>query len=180
MATIGPAQAKIEIFTFKEGLLSAVAHDLLIVADSFEIGTAGDSWPPESVAARVDARSLRVVGAVVGGSVDASVLSRRDLEKIRKNMMSDVLGAKRHAQVAFESTEVGETELRGALSIAGVRRDVVWQVDQEGDGVVASITLHQPDFRIKPFTAMFGTLKVKPDVKVRVTIDGAEAPESAQ
>jgi hypothetical protein len=32
------------------------------------------------------------------------------------------------------------------------------------------VTLHQPDFRIEPYRAALGALKIKPDVRVRVRI----------
>ena len=42
---------------------------------------------------------------------------------------------------------------------------------------VAEVLLHQPDFGVKPYSAMLGTLKIKPDVRVRVSVpaDGIDA-----
>ena len=38
------------------------------------------------------------------------------------------------------------------------------------DILVAEVSLHQPDFGIKPYSAMLGTLRVKPDVTVVVSL----------
>jgi hypothetical protein len=43
-------------------------------------------------------------------------------------------------------------------------------VHKEGDDVVGEVTLHQPDYGIKPYSAMLGTLKIRPDVKVRIRL----------
>ena len=32
------------------------------------------------------------------------------------------------------------------------------------------LTLHQPDFGITPYRAMLGTLKIRADVQIRVTV----------
>ena len=34
----------------------------------------------------------------------------------------------------------------------------------------AEVTLHQPDYGIKPYSAMFGALKIKPDIRVRLRL----------
>jgi len=37
---------------------------------------------------------------------------------------------------------------------------------------VAEVPIHQPDFGIKPYSAMLGALKVKPDLVVRCSVPG--------
>ena len=46
-------------------------------------------------------------------------------------------------------------------------------MQQRSDRYVAEITLKQPDFGIKPFRTALGTLKVKPEVIVRVEVPAA-------
>ena len=159
------ATAECRVFTFKEGLLSAVAHDLEIEVTRFTIDVTEDGSAVKGV---FDATSLRVIDAMANGRRNPGALSDKDKRKIEGNIVSEVLSAKKHPEVRFESTEVTDTLVRGRLAIGGRSRDV--RLTREGD--TARVTLHQPDFGIKPYSAMLGTLKIKPEVEVRVTLRG--------
>lgn len=162
MPTYDASSAECRVFTFKEGLLSAVAHDLELDVGRFEIEVSEDG----SITANFDAASLRVVGAVVGGRSSPGTISAKDKAKIEANILSDVLHPGKHPKIRFESTEVGETSIRGRLELNGRARDI--SLRRDGDEV--KVTLHQPDFGVKPFSAMFGTLKIKPDLEVRLRL----------
>lgn len=155
--------ARCRVFTFKEGLLSAVAHDLEIEVGTFRVELSEDGT---KATATFDARSLRVLDAVVDGRRSPGTLSDRDKRKIEDNIVADVLSAKRHPEIRFESTEITDTAVRGRLTMAGRTHDV--RCRRDGDVVTA--TLHQPDWGIKPYSAMLGTLKLKPDVRVELTL----------
>ncbi|MCA9605747.1 MAG: YceI family protein [Myxococcales bacterium] len=155
--------ARCRVFTFKEGLLSAVAHDLEIDVSRFTVDLADDG---ATVTATFDARSLKVLHAMVDGHPSSSTLSDRDKQKIEDNIVSDVLAAKKHGEIVFTSTEVTDDAVRGRLTMAGRTHEV--RAQRDGDRVTA--TLHQPDWGIKPFSAMLGALKIKPDVKVELTL----------
>ena len=163
MATYDASTAECRVFTEKEGLLSAVAHDLEIDVERFEVRVADDG----SIEATFDAGSLRVLDAVVDGRRSPGTLSDKDKRKIEDNIRKDVLKTKKHPEVRFRSSEVGEGSIRGRLEICGKGRDVTLTRSGEDE---AEVTLHQPDFGIKPFTAMLGTLKIKPDVRVRIRL----------
>lgn len=162
--------ADCRIFTFKEGLLSAVAHDLELVVGTFEIDVAEDR---AEVSATFDPGSIRVVDAVVDGRRSPGTLSDKDKKKIEANIVSDVLG-RRSQPIRFRSSEVRPLssdagwEVRGELTLTGRTVAVTVPVRREPDALVGEVTLHQPDFGIKPYSAMLGALKVRPDVRVRV------------
>jgi len=162
MPTYDATNAECRVFTFKEGLLSAVAHDLELDVGRFEVEVAGDG----SIRASFDPTSLGVVHALSNGAPAPDALSRRDRAKIDANIAKDVLHPKRHPSIRFESTEVTDEQVRGRLELHGRTRDIT--LDRRGDEVEA--TLHQPDFGIAPFSAMLGTLKIKPDVRVRLRL----------
>src|SRR5438067_12278300 len=61
MTRIGQDTGSIEVFTFREGARSALGHDLRLRASRFDIEVLADS-----VTARADASSLRVVSAMRG------------------------------------------------------------------------------------------------------------------
>ncbi|MCZ7685148.1 MAG: hypothetical protein M5U28_42815 [Sandaracinaceae bacterium] len=56
--------ADCRVFTYKEGLLSAVAHDLELSVRSFDIELSEDR---SRITARFDARSIEVVEPIVEG-----------------------------------------------------------------------------------------------------------------
>ena len=65
MPTYGPRDAEVLVFTFKHGLLSAMAHDLKLRATSFEVEVDEEH---RRVRAKFDPASLRVVSAMRDGN----------------------------------------------------------------------------------------------------------------
>ncbi|MBX3274391.1 MAG: YceI family protein [Sandaracinaceae bacterium] len=163
MPSYDATSARCAVFTFKEGLLSAVAHDLELEVGRFTVEVSDDG---ASIRARFEAGSLRVVEPIVDGRRAPGTLSDKDKRKIEENLRDDVLHAKRHPEIVFESTEVTDTRVVGRLTMNGATREVRCT----RDGERASATLHQPDWGIKPYSAMLGTLKIKPDVRVELAL----------
>jgi polyisoprenoid-binding protein YceI len=158
MARFEPPAADCRVFTYKEGLLSPVAHDLEIEVTRFHVEVDG------AVSARFDAASLRVVRSIGG------TLSARDRAEIERNIRDHVLHAARYPWIEFRSTEIADHTVRGVLSLCGRERPLTVEARREGERTVVEATLHQPDFGIKPFTAMLGTLRIRADVRVRVSV----------
>ena len=172
MAHYDAETADVTVFTQKEGLLSAIAHDLRIRVDRVSIDVADDG---SSVRGTFDARSLRVVSAMRDGRDAGGLLSDRDRRQIEGHVVDDVLAAKRWPEIKFTSTSVVKRDaatwaIVGDVTLAGVSRRIETVARREGERVVAEVVLHQPDFGIKPFRAALGTLRVQADVRVRVSI----------
>lgn len=163
--------AQCRVFTFKEGLLSAVAHDLELEVGSFEVELADDRG---AVTATFDPRSIRVLHAMADGHPNPGGLGAKDKDKIAATIVSDVIPVKKHPTIRFVSKEItpvdGGWRVRGTLELAGRSREITVPVSAEGDAALAEVTLHQPDFGIKPYSAMLGALKIKPDVKVTLRV----------
>ena len=163
--------ARCFVFTFKEGLLSAVAHDLEIEVARFQIDV---DERTRTVEGRFDAASLRVVCAMRDGKEDKSALSDSQKREIEGNIARDVLVSAKYPEVRFVSTSVdgaGDAfHVKGQLALHGKRKTVDVAVRKERSRYVATATVHQPDFGIRPYTALFGTLKVKADVEVRIVV----------
>ena len=151
------------VFTEKEGLLSAAAHDLKIRVGRFQLRIEDGS-----VEAEFDAGSLRVVCALRGGADAPNALSAKDRAEIEANIAGKVLHARAHPAIRFRSRTVSADRVEGTLSLHGKERDLAVQVRREGDRAVAECTVHQPDFGIQPYSAAFGTLRVKASVTVRL------------
>lgn len=163
MLRYDPSNAEVLVFTFKEGLLSAVAHDLKLRVTKFTLEVEGSS-----VKGEFDADSLKVVAAMKDGRENpAALISIGDIEK---NMRADVLEVKKHQSIRFESSSITASEVVGRLTLHGVTKEVRGARKDGGGKRVAEFQLDQRDFGIKPYSAMLGTLKLKPEIVVRVTM----------
>jgi hypothetical protein len=153
--------AKVLVFTFKEGLLSAMAHDLKLELTKFSIDVTGGT-----ITGDFETASLRVVTPMKDGEEHAGLLPTKLYAEIEKNTATDVLHVSRFPNAKFVSTAITETSVTGTLTLCGQSRTVTGA----RSGTTAEFTLDQRDFGVKPYSAMLGTLKVKPEVKVRITL----------
>src|SRR3954468_1462542 len=173
MTRIGQDTGSIEVFTFREGALSALGHDLRLRASRFDIDVLADS-----VVARVDAGSLRVAAAMRAGTPAEGTLSEKDKAEIERNCAREVLEAHRHPEATFVSSEVKQTDggwsVRGTLTIHGVPHEGTFDVQRKDGKAVARIDVDLRSFGMKPYSAMLGALRVKPQVLLVV-----EAPVPA-
>ncbi len=150
------------VFTFKDGLLGKLGHDLVFDVDRLSAQIEGNQ-----VRVEIEGASLRVRGAMEHGRVQA--VSDRDRADIEGNARK-VLDVGKHPTIHFEGVREDD-RVRGALTLHGVRRELAFAVTTEGPLLAASIPIHQPDFGIAPFKAALGALRLKPDVRVEVRID---------
>ena len=159
------------VFTFKEGVLSAVAHDLKIRVEKPSLTLDPSA---RTLQARFETNSLRVVCAMRDGREDPSALSASDRHKIEETLRDEVLHTSRHPEVTARATWTSASSDRarveGTLTLHGASRPFTSEARAEGGRWVVEVRLHQPDFGIKPYSAMLGALKVKPDVIVRVSV----------
>ncbi len=171
------ATAECLVFTYKEGLLSAIAHDLEIRVERFDVDVDEAAL---AVRARFDPASLRVVTALREGAPMPGALSNADKSKIEQNIRDDALETREHAEIRFVSSAITRegkgARIAGDLTLHGKTRPVTLEARAEGDRLVAEVRLHQPDFGIKPYSAMLGALKIKPGVLVRCALPLASLP----
>ena len=178
MTRIGQDTGSIEVFTFREGALSALGHDLRLRASRFDIEVLADS-----VTARADASSLRVVSAMRGEMPADGTLSDRDKAEIERNCAREVLEAHEHPEATFVSSAVKETgggwSVRGTLTIHGVAHEGTFDVRRQDGKAVARIDIDMRRFGMKPYSAMLGALRVKPKVLVVVDVPAPAGAGSA-
>lgn len=157
------------VFTYKDGLLSRVGHDLKLRCDAFTVDL-GES----AVDARFDVSAFTCLSAMKGGREKPGTLSDKDKRQIIQNMHKDVLDPRRHPEVHFHSDDVSREgnalKVKGELTLNGRTRPLTATARRVAGRWVAEVELDQTDYGIKPFSALMGTLKVKPRVKVRVTL----------
>ncbi len=160
--------ADVFVFTFKDGALSALAHDLKLKVGRVELEAS-----EESVTATLDAGSLKVVCARKDGHDNPGSLLKLLHAEIEKNLVKDVLESAKFPKVSFTSTRVTATEIVGQLTLHGVTKEI--RCKRSPDGTVEA-RLDQRDFRIKPYSAAFGTMKVKPEVIVTAKLLSPASP----
>ena len=171
MVVYDASNAECHVYTYKEGVLSAIAHDLKIRVSAFRIEVADGEG---GIQGEFDAASLSVVCAMNGTREAHSSLSESDKRKIERNIRKDVLNISRFPFIRFRATEVREAVtgpiVSGELELRGRRRSVeAFGVEQDGR-LVFSVSLNQPDFGIQPYRAMMGTLRIQPRVKVHLSV----------
>jgi YceI-like domain len=153
--------------TARKGAAAKAGHDLVIEVTSWSATLKlADDQAQSSLELDADAGSLKVREGT-GGVMELSDDDRREIER---NIDDEVLG--RHA-VEFRSTAVqGDDDplrVRGDLTLAQRTNPVEFELVLGADGAISgSATLTQSDWGIKPYTALFGALKVADEVRVEV------------
>jgi len=170
--------AAIYIYTFKEGLLSKLAHDLRLTLGRFEISARGTE-----VSARFETASLTVDGAMRAGKLERTELSESDRRKIRENLLGDVLHTRDHGEARFVG-RAGSREppftVEGDLTLCGVTRPLSLMLLVRGERLVADVEITPSLWGIKPFRALGGTLRVQDRVVVRVDASAAWLSHGAE
>lgn len=168
---LDPVSAECLVLTHKEGVLSALAHDLRIRVTRFAVEVDEDQWRVEG---RFDAGSLQVVCAMRGGVDALEDLASTDKRRIEESIVREVLEAGRYPEIRFVSTSAtacgDELAVTGLLALHGRARELVVDVRRSEGAWVAVANVHQPDFGIRPYSALLGTLRVRPDVAVRFVV----------
>jgi len=153
--------------TARKGAAAKAGHDLVIEVTSWSATlTVAEDSAQSSLELEADAGSLKVREGT-GGVMELGDDDRREIEQ---NIDDEVLG--RHP-IEFRSSSVdgaGEgLRVRGDLTFAKRTHPVEFDLRVGGDGAIGgSATLKQSDWGIKPYTALFGALKVADEVEVEV------------
>jgi hypothetical protein len=96
-------------------------------------------------------------------------LGDEDKENILKTIDDEVLEKR---NITFRSASVtggdGHYQVDGELTLAGASRPLTFDLRVDDGAVHAAATVTQTRFGMKPFSALFGTLKVLDDVEVRL------------
>jgi hypothetical protein len=155
---------RIQVFTYKEGLLSPIAHDLRLRLDRFEIShdeaeVEGRFWPD----------SLVVEGAIEQGRLNENVLSAAQREEILDNVRRKILHTDAHPEARLLAKVVarGETyEVIGTLELAGSPRPVSLVVRATDRRLQGDLELRPSQWGIKPFRALLGAIRLADRVRV--------------
>jgi len=177
-------RGRILLTTLRAGLAAQAGHDLTIEPASWsgELEVGADA-APVSLEVRIDMSSL----VVRDGSGGLKPLSDRDRREIAATARK-VLSVPRHPDATFSATafesaspdqgggDQGGGVITGTLTLAGRSRPLRLAVRPSGPGgYVATASVTQSDFGIKPYAGFMGALKVADAVGVRVEVSLPQA-----
>ncbi len=171
---LGPENGTLRIRTGRRGGAAKAGHDLLIEVTDWKATIDAAEEPAQTrMSLSADAKSMRVLEGT-GGMM---TLGDSDKDGIRQTIDEEILMG---SAIEFRSTDVqvdgngGPLKVRGDLKLLGKTAPVSFTLQTGGDGhLTGSAKLTQSDWGIKPYSALFGALKVADEVEVEF---GAELP----
>lgn len=158
----GPDDATLSVHTRRGGAAAKAGHDLVIHVTAWQgTLTVGEETSVELTA---DAGSLRVQRGTGG----MQALGEDDKANIHQTIDDEVL---RRRDIAFHSTRVeqaaGGFAVEGDLTLAGTTQPIAFDLSVGDGGTLgATVVVTQSRWGMKPYSALFGTLKVLDDVEV--------------
>jgi polyisoprenoid-binding protein YceI len=165
--TLGPQNATLHVKTGKTGAASKAGHNLLIEVTDWEatLTMAGADVAAASVVLHADGSSL----FVREGSGGMTSLGDDDKASIKTSIDEEVLKGQ---QITFRSTAItggiDVLNVAGDLELGGKTRPVSFALTIGGGAIDGTATIVQSDFGMKPYSVLFGTLKVADEVQILV------------
>jgi YceI-like domain len=170
----GPDNATLRIRTKKGGAASMAGHNLLIEVTAWS--AALDVGDDVRVQLSADSRSLNVLEGTGG----VSALDDHDKANINQTINDEVL---KGSAIEFRGASAGPAAgsdvlaVQGELELAGRRHPIAFELTADDGRVAAAAVVKQSDWGMKPYTALFGTLKVLDEVTVELNAELAPDKE---
>ena len=179
---LGPESGRLTLRTYRSGLAAQAGHDLTIDVTRWRANI--DPPAPDSAA---DARAAPDAPGALAATIDLTSLAIREgrggLKPLTDRDRRDILGQARkqldtghypeasYTATTFTPDSAGGGAIEGTLTLHGQSRPLRLQVTRTGDGQYrATGTVVQTQFGIRPYSGMFGALKLRDDVEVEVTV----------
>jgi polyisoprenoid-binding protein YceI len=164
---LGPDDGTLSVRTRRTGAAARAGHNLLFHVTAWEaaleIAPEPADWRAEL---SVDGGSLRVRE----GSGGVQSLGCDDVRSIEKTVDDDVL---KRQPIVFRSSRVEQDgnglRVHGDLTLLGATRPLAFTVTVGDDGALrAEAVVKQTDFGMKPYSTLFGALKVVDEVAIAI------------
>ena len=170
--TLGPDNGTLSVRTKKGGAIAKAGHDLLIrVTDWSATLDVGEDSTPAAIELSADSSSMQVIEGTGG----LTSLGEDDKRGIGQTINEEVLNG---TPIAFRSTDIAahgdHVHVSGELELVGTTRPASFSLSANDGHVTGTATLTQSNWGIKPYSALFGTLKVQDEITVEVD---AQLPE---
>lgn len=164
-------QGSLHIFTFKDGVLSAVAHDLRIRLDAFTVTLDGDRLEAE-----FDWKGLVVEGPMVDGTLRASDYDAGKRADVEKAMHGEVLRTSKYPKALFQGTATPDGDgfrVNGDLDLAGKKAPLAFDVKRNEGVFTATFELTLSRWGIAQYKALLGAIRLKDVVRVEAVVKEA-------
>jgi hypothetical protein len=165
---LGPHNGTLSVRTARTGAAAKAGHNLLMRVTAWEGSVVAGADPADTrIELFADGSSLQVIEGTGG----LQALTDDDKADIQQTIDDEVL---KKQGVTFRSTEVAELPdgglgVRGDLTLMGSTRPLSFDVALDGDAALrTTAVIKQSDWGMKPYSALFGALKVVDEVEVTV------------
>ena len=174
---LDPSLSRFTVQAFATGMLAFLGHSPTFAVRDFtgRVRLEGGTPPRLQLAVTVRAEGLTLV----------DVVRASDRREIEETMRRDVLETDEYPEISYEAARVsadalaqGRYRLRldGRLTLHGVSRphplDAELLVFTDGIRLQAESALRLSDYRIKPVTALGGTIRLKDELHLSFDIAG--------
>ena len=165
----GPENATLSVRTGRMGAAAVAGHDLLLHVTAWHATLeVGSDSGGSSLVLDADATSMRVLEGTGG----MQLLDDDDKANIEQTIDDEVLMG---LPIGFASTSVetsgddGRLEVSGDLTLFGTTHPIAFDVAVDAGGVLrGTAVVRQSDWGMKPYSTLFGALKVVDEVTIRV------------
>ncbi len=155
----GPDNATLTVHTRRGGAAAKAGHDLTIVVMDWSATLTDDALVLDA-----DSSTFNVAHGTGG----ISSLGDDDKDGIEQTINDEVLKRTAISYRSSSLTRAGDRiDVQGDLTLAGTTRPLAFTLEM-GDGLAGTAQIKQSDWGMKPYSALFGTLKVLDAVEVRV------------
>ncbi len=163
---LGPEAGTLTVKTGRTGAASKAGHDLTIVVTSWQAAlTVGEDPAETTITLTADGGSVEVLDGTGG----MQALDDDDRASIRQTIDDDIL---KRQEITFRSTRVqpggnGGLHVEGNVELFGKAQPIAFDVASGADGALtAAAVVTQTGFGMKPYSTLFGALKVADEVSV--------------
>jgi polyisoprenoid-binding protein YceI len=162
---LGPDNGTLTVRTGKGGAAAKAGHNLLFEVTSWQATL--ELGPEPQVSLTADARSMRVREGTGG----MNALGDDDKANIEQTVDEEVL---KGTAIEFRSTAVQSSpdgdrmSVSGELELAGRQAPISFELVVDSGRLTGSATVKQSAWGMKPYSALFGTLKVLDEVQVAI------------
>jgi polyisoprenoid-binding protein YceI len=166
---LGPDDGTLLVRTKRGGAAAKAGHNLTMHVTSWEaVLDVGATLSDSTFEVDVDGGSLRVIEGTGG----MQALGDDDKANIHQTIDDEVLKQER---ITFQSSQVqgmaGDSGLsiQGDLTLLGATHPIGFDIEIGDEGRLSCVaTLKQSDWGIKPYSALFGALKVLDEIEVEI------------
>jgi YceI-like domain len=162
---LGPVDGTLAVRTYRTGAAAKAGHDLLLHIDDWRATVEVADGRPRSVTLEADGSSFQVIDGT--GGIQA--LDDSDRANIRQTIDDEIL---ERTSLSFRSTEINAEadgfRVHGDLTLLGRTHPLDVELILDAGAFRATAVVKQSSWGMKPYSTLFGALKVADDVEIAV------------